>query len=370
MVSAFKVTLYTKAFDRIGWVGDVLSLRATIRHNALSLFDFTVRSSHKYADALLTPGTRVVVEYEGAHLISGPVRQWAGDMASGSLTFTVEDDFRLLSRILGWPVPGSAIASQSGAAYHTVTDNAETVVKTFVGDNATRLALPVTVATDLGRGDVIKVKVRMHPLADRLFPKVDKAGIGVTVRQSGAGLVVDCYEPATYPRTLTVASGIVRDWSIASVGPKSTRAIVGGGGEGTAREFRRVIDSTLEAAWGDKVEVFVDARDTTDDDELDQRAQDAIDEGVPTRGLSVTLAETTNFKYGAAFNVGDIVTIEVVPGLTVTDVLREVVLTWDTTDGLRVRPAVGDPNGTDPINVITKKVAALARGLRNQNARS
>lgn len=368
--SPFKITLYTKTFGRIGWVGDALSIRAVIRHNALSVFDFTVRSTHRYAEALVTPGTRVVVQYNGAHLISGPVRRWSGSMSSGSLSFTVEDDFRLLHRILGWPVPGSAITAQSAAEYHTVTDNAETVVKTLVGANATRLGLPVTVATDLGRGDVCTVSVRMHPLADRLFPIVDAAGVGVTVRQVGTGLVLDCYAPTTYPRTLTAASGVIRDWSIVSAGPNVTRTAIGGGGEATARKFRAVTNAPLESEWGDRIEEFVDARDTSDNAVMDQRGQDAITEGAPTRGLSVTLAESKHFRYGGAFQVGDIVPLEVGPGLTVTDVIREVVMTEDPEDGVRVSPSAGDPNLTSPIRLVTNNIAALARGIRNQNARS
>lgn len=366
----FTVTLYDKAFTRIGWVNDFLDIRATPRHNALGTAEFTVRSSHRYAGALLTPGTRVVIGYQGSFLMSGPVRGASGNMATGALTFRIEDDFRLLSRILGWPVPGSAIGSQSGSEYYTVTDNAETVVKTIVGANATRLSLPLTVATDLGRGDVVTVAVRMHPIADRLLPVIDTAGIGVTVRQVGAGLVLDCYAPTTYPRTLTAASGVVRDWEYSATAHKATRAVVGGGGDGTAREFRAITGTALESATGDVVEVFVDARDTNDNTVLDQRAQDAITEGAPTSGISVTLAESKHFRYGVAASVGDILTISPGPGLDVTEVMREATLSWNASEGLRVRPAVGDPNATNPINTITKSIAALARGFRNQNARS
>jgi hypothetical protein len=375
VTSPFRITVYTGGFGRVGWIGDPLVVRATPRHNAIGTCEITLPMSHRRVTDLVANGARVVVEYDGEHLISGRVAAYRGDR-SGRFVATIQDDFRLLHSVLGWPVPGSAITSQTAAAYHIVSGPAETVVKTFVQANAvTRLGLPVTVAADGARGDSIRVKMRMHPLADRLFPAVDKAGIGVTVRQVGSGLVVDCYEPTTYPRTLKASAAVVRDWTITASAPKVTRAALGADGDGTARTFRASVDTAREAAYDDVIETFVDARDLDHTDggfttEAGERMTDALNEGAPLRGVSLTLAETPHFRYGTAVHVGDIVPVEVSPGLVVTEVLREAVLEYTARDGLRVSPAVGDTSSGNPIRTTTSAIAALARGLRNQNARS
>lgn len=375
MSSPFKIAVYTGGFDRVGWIGDPLAVKATPRHNAIGTCEITLPISHRRVADLIADGARVVVEYDGEHLISGRVASYRGSR-SGQFTATIQDDFRILHSVLGWPVPGSAITSQSSSAYHIVSGPAETVVKTFVSANAvTRLGLPVTVAADGARGSTIRVKMRMHPLADRLFPAVDKAGIGVTVRQVGAGLVVDCYEPTTYPRTLKASAAVVRDWTFVGTAPKSTRVVGQFDGEGTARHFRDRVSAPRESAFSDVIEVAVDARDLDHADpsfttDANDRMDEALAEGAHARGISLTLAETPHFRYGTAVHVGDVVPVEVAQGVVVTEVLREVVLSYTAREGLRVTPAVGDTSAQSPIRTTTKAIAALARGLRDLNARS
>jgi hypothetical protein len=362
----FTVAVFDKAFARKGFVGDPVALSATVRHNALSTATITVSSDHRRLPDLSADGARVVLTYDGQHLLSGPVRRLRGQgpASSGTVEVDVEDDWRLLQRVLGWPVPGAALTAQT-SAYDKRTGAAETVLKAFVTANAvTRLGLPVTVAADQARGGNVDVSMRFHPLADRLYPAVDQARIGVTVRQSGAGLLLDCYTPALHPRTLSEQSGVVQSWSWSRTGPGSTRVIAGDQGEATARSFTSTVDAAREAAWGDRIEVFVDARDTDVATEVTARRAEALAEGAPRAGLSLELAETSTFRYGKAVRVGDRVRVEVGPGVVVEDVLREAVLSWTAQDGLLVTPAVGERTD-DPSHVLARAVARLARGVRD-----
>lgn len=370
MPSPFAITVFDKAFNRKGFVGDPQSVELHPRHNAQPTAVITVAADHTYAAALLADGARVTVDYDGDQITSGPVRGKAGNSGLDStLTLSVEDDWRLLSRVLAWPNPTGAITAQGAAtAYDSKTGPAETVAKWFIGRAVTRLGLPVTIAPDLGRGAVITVQMRMHPLADRLLPLIDQAGIGVTVRQVGAALVVDCYEPSWYPRDLTAASGVVQAWEWDTKAPTATRTVIGAQGEGTAREFRLLTDTTLEATWGDTIETFTDARDTSVDTELDARGAQTLAEGAPTAGLKLTLAETDTFRYGRTVRVGDLVTTVLVPGAPpITDVLREAVLLWNVADGFNVTPVVGD-RSDDPSRIFAKAIASIARAIRNDRS--
>ncbi|MBW4094580.1 MAG: hypothetical protein HIU81_03895 [Acidobacteria bacterium] len=345
MKNPFKLTIYDKDFRRKGWLGDAISVVATPAHNDQQSITFTTTSNNSKLPLLMADGARLTCEYGGRQIISGPVRSrgGSGPSASGELTFTVPDDYRLLTRVLGWPVPAADLASQT-AEYDTRSGPAESVLKAFVQANAVdRLGLPISVAPDLGRGANITVSMRFHPLFDRLFPAFDGAGLGVTVKQAGAGLVVDCYEPKDYPRILSEAAGTVKSWSWTNAAPEATRGVVGGQGEGVARTFHAFVDPLREAQWGDVIEVFRDARDSSSGDVYAERAAETLSEGSEKSGLKLTLSETPQFRYGhGVLEVGDRISLKVGPGLVITDTLRSATISWKRDGGLEVIHQVGE----------------------------
>lgn len=362
----FVVTVWDGRFARVGWVGDPASVTANLRHNQQPSGQVTVRADHQMLPALLAPGARVTLHYRGQLVMSGPVNRADGSgAAGGSVNVQIRDDFALLSDVLGWPDPTRPVTDQGAAEYDARTGPAESVVKWFVARAVARLGLPVTVAPDQGRGATVSVQMRMHSLADRLFPVVDQAGVGVSVRQAGAGLVVDCYQPARYAHELTAASGIVTAWEWAQSAPAVTRVVVGGRGEGVARTFAGATDAAREAQWGMVRETFTDATDIEDPAGLPARAQAAVTAGAPTTGLRLTLAETSTFAYGVGLRVGDLVTARLLPGgAPITDVLREATITWNAAEGLTVTPVVGDRDD-DPSTILAAAVQSIARGLKN-----
>jgi hypothetical protein len=366
--SPFRITLYDKGFERQGWLGDPESLSVAVHHNAVGDAVITVGARNAKLPLLMERGSRLVIEYLDEFLLSGAVRARAGKgpAVDSSFTFSVEDDFRLFNRVTGWPVPTAGLGAQT-SEYHVLSGPAETVLKAAVQANAVdRLGEPVTVAADLGRGDDITVSLRFHPLFDRLFPAVDTAGIGVTVRQSGAGLLVDCYEPDPYPRTLTEAAGTVVEWSWTAAEAEATDVIVGGQGEGTARTFAGYEDPALAEDIGERIEVFRDARDTGSGDVLAERALETFAETAGKTGLSVKLAETSVFRYGGpgGVRVGDQVSLEVGGGLVITDTLRSAALSWTRDNGLTVTPAIGEhTDNTD--RIYAQALATVAAGVRD-----
>jgi hypothetical protein len=260
----FKITVYDKNLVRKAIISTPLSLRCIPRHNLKGTASFSMALDHPALGDLMEAGSRVVIHYRGKQALSGPVteRSINGPSISGSATFIAEDDFRILHGVLGWPVPGSAITNQSAAEHFVLTGPAETVLKTVVRKNALeRLGQNVTIAPDLGRGNIITLEIRMEPLFDKLFPAVEAAGLGVTVKQGASSLVVDCYEPSTYGPLLSEEAGMVQDWSWTNSAPKVTDLVIGGRAEGVEREFRRFNDSAASSTWGFVTEAFVDARD-------------------------------------------------------------------------------------------------------------
>ena len=366
MSSPLEVTLYDKAWKRIGWIGDHEAVTVTPRHNQQPTASVQVRNDHPQAAALVTPGTRCVIDYHGAQTLVGVVESVDGEIGpDGSLTAQVQDAWSILYDLLGFPGTIDS-TGKTAVAYDVRTGPAETVLKGYLQAAITRLGLPVTVAPDLGRGSTIgPVQMRFTSLAEQLVPLVDAAGVGVSVTFNGTGLVVDCYTPRQYPLTLTPESGIVTaaSWSLAA--PAVTRFVAGGQGDLTARVFATYVDTAVEASWGLVREGFVDATDVTTTAALVQRAKDSTIENAAKSGLSLTLAETDTFHYGPDLRVGDKVTTALVPGgPQITDVLREATISWTRDNGLTVTPVVGE-RSDDPDRRLIDAVRSLTARVTN-----
>jgi len=271
VTAVFRVAVYDKNRVFQCQIGNPVSLEATIRHNLVSTLKMTVALGHERVPELMADGARLRVSFKGEHLISGPIvaDELETDGVSGFYTVTVEDDFRVLREILGWPVPGAAISSQGTAEYRKYTGNAEGIIKVAVTENGiTRMGVPgLTVAPNLARGGSVPggLSFRFHPLADLFFPAVEDAGLGVTVKQDGTNLVLDVYEPQTFPHTLSVKGRTLQQATMTRTRPTASRAIVGGSGEGKARYFRALTDSTRESLYGMRAETFVDDRQAGSD---------------------------------------------------------------------------------------------------------
>jgi hypothetical protein len=363
----FEFAIFGKDYQWRAPLGNVTELKATIRHNAISEATLTIPASHKRQGMLREPGARLRIRYRGEHLISGPVRLQSaeGPGVSGSLTFSIQSDFRVLSNFLGWPAPSSPISQQGDdGAYWTMRGNAESVVKAAVRLNITeRSAFPLAIAENQNRGGTVDVSLRMHPLFDRLFPAVDTAGLGVDVQMVPGGLVLDCYVPRVRRTKLTEQSRVVRNWKFTASAPEATRGVIGAQGVGELREFITFGSPEREALWGDVIEVFKDARDTSDSATHASRAKEALDDTDGAGSLTVDLAESGSFRIFGPNGVkpGDVVTAVVGPGIEVTDVVREVTLDWSRNDGLKLSAAIGPKD--EPLEQIMKALMALARGV-------
>ncbi|WXW93155.1 minor tail protein [Arthrobacter phage BrayBeast] len=372
-MDGLRITVYDKNFQRKGWLGSPESVTATPVFPFGGEAQVTFASNHNRAADILTEGARLVIEFPGLTLplMSGPVTEVQGQGPEGqsTVTVTIKDDSSILGETLGWQVPTAAISAQNTAEYRTYTGNAETIVKTMVQEQAiTRFGHPLTVAPNLNRGAVIPggVKIRMHPLADRLFPAVEQAGLGVRVYQSGAGLVLDVYEPRTYTKEISEAAGTLRSWKWNRTNPTATHVVGGGKGEGTARTFRSASDAALATQYGRKIEVFTDARNGETNAEIDQSNSEVLFEAKPKSGLELELSETPYFRYGTVI-VGDRVTIRA-GALAITDVLRSATISWNRTDGLKVQPVLGKTENTSDAKTM-KAIRTLWRGLTNVKVR-
>lgn len=374
-----RITLYDKDRRFIGQEGAPLVAEVTPRvYPLIGTARLVVKLSSPSTAKLLKEGTRVVFEENGEHLLSGPVDETNLSTSADSLEVLVVDDAWVLGGILGWQVPTSAITNQTAAEYRSYTGPAETVVKNVVRENGvSRLQIPgLTVAASQGRGAPIEggTTYRMHPVPDRIYPGLDIAGIGLQVRQVGSQLVFDTYVPRTYPTVLSVDGRTLKDATHNRKRPRASRVVIGGPGEAKARRYRSVTDTAREAKWGFLGETFRDARDiqqeegvttwTAVDSQMDGRGREALVEAAAVDGLSVVLAESSIFKYGAGgIRVGDYAQVDV-RGTIIKDTVKEATLTWITPTYTQALPSIGEQ--TDPETRRAKTLASLKESQRKE----
>ncbi len=375
----FSILMYDKARQYMGVLPAASGIQYVPRHNQQDSGYIRIPAINPAATDLANNGAHVAVYFEDEFLASGACRLVSSQGTGGRqmMEFQIQGHWRLFNNMLGWQTPTSTPGTsvvQFGSEYSMYEGDAETVVKDIVRANALRLGLPVTVAPDLGRGSEISVQTRMHRVADRLFPVVDQAGIGTSVRLVNGQYVVDVYTPRLFPITIDSTTGILSDLTWTRTPPEVTRVVVAGPGEGVARRYRQVIDTAAESAWGDVIEEEVDARDIKDDDPkrnalMLARGQERLAEGATAYGISITLRETANFTYGGPTGIlrGDQMKVELSPGNTIQDVVRSVTLGYDRS-GRTINPQVGEQN-VHPITGLYRGVAQALKGLRNLGMR-
>ena len=184
------VTLFTPDYRRVAPINFFESLKLSLKWNGLSTLELVVSGDHSRLDGLTKPGARLVVDYGGGQIFSGPVRRvhGVGPWRSSRVTITCEDDIRLLWRMLLWPVPHrSSIIGMEWRAnrdYAHYSGAAESVAKKALRDNAWRFPPDVFLTDDEKRGRFIKdFQARFHVFADKLLPVLSWARMTVTVNQ-------------------------------------------------------------------------------------------------------------------------------------------------------------------------------------------
>lgn len=276
-------------------------------------------------------------------LISGDVedngpRSWSADGQDaypGTLTIAGGDDTAIVADEFAFPDPTQSVANQTAAAYDSRSGVAETVIKGYVsanvgstraaarGDASAPNARTVTVAADAARGSTVSYKARFDRLMDvvRTLGQASTPKLAGRVTDTGGVLTFDVYEGVDRSGEIVFsrARRNLRGYSVSRSMPTATHVVVAGSGEGTARAFRERKDSAAANQWRRIVRTFVDQRQTTDAAELDAAGDEELERNRRSGALSATAVDTPNMRFGVHFGLGDLVTVELEPTVTITD---------------------------------------------------
>lgn len=354
--------------QRVAQVDDYSQLDLVLRFNAVGSWSLQLPTSSAAA-ALLTFGgglAGLIVMRDGQTLLSGPVRrisrQWSanGDV----LTVSGPDDLTLLADRLALP---------EAPPYATVvadvrTGVAETVIKGYVAANLgpsavdTRPIPSLSIATDAGRGSTVTGRARFVNLLELCQELAQTGGLGMTLLQQiavgGFPLQFDVYEPQDLSAAalFSPAFGTLSAFSYTQAAAEANYVIVGGGGEGTSRMFRESFDAASVALYG-RIETFVDRRDTSDPDELDQAIAEALASKAQRTELQLTPIDTGGLAFGTDYGLGDKVSV-ILDGTTLSDIVRTLTITLSKDKGETVTPFVGSPALADQyVGVLFRKLS-------------
>lgn len=375
-----QITLFTPDYRRVAPINFFESLKLSLKWNGLSTLELVVSGDHSRLDGLTRPGARLVVDYGGGQIFSGPVRRvhGVGPWRSSRVTITCEDDIRLLWRMLLWPVPyRSSIIGMEWRAnrdYAHYSGAAESVAKKALRDNTWRFPPDIFMVDDKSRGHYIKdFQARFHVFADKLLPVLSWARMTVTVKQfenvkqDQRGLLFDCVPAVTREHVLTAESGSIVSWEYVRDAPKATSVVVGGRGEGRDRLFCEDFDALAEDEWFDRVEVFKDARNTDSEHvHLIDEAEQVLSELGATSGFKIELAESDVLRFGPGrLMPGDLIYVDVGSG-PIAEIVRQIdVECVSPGDGwTKVTPIAGDYED-NPSALLARRVADLAAGVRD-----
>lgn len=361
------ISIYDKDGHFLDWLRAPVSYRITPRHITAGVGDaeIVVQGDDYRGQYLWQPGSRIKISLRGSHVLGGrTVKASLEGPQDSRWVFSVMDDAVVLDEILAWPNPGNAITAQTSRA-DLRSGPLESVAKSLIAANAAKQGLSIGIATDQGRGPTVNTSARMVPLRDVLIQHFRDAGMNLVAVWDAAlkQVVVDVTTPASYPIVFHVAArqSAVTAYRVTRSAPTITRVVMGDGGNDTTRTFARVTNATAEADWGISAEAFRAAATTTD---MNAAGTEALTDGGPKSGLTVSLTETDTIRYGGptGLHVGDLVTIHV-GDIQVTDTVREVVISGSPGQPLTVKPGVGGWED-NPSHVLTEAVRRMGTAIR------
>lgn len=360
-------------------IEDYHDLELTLRHNAIGAWRMTVPTQSRACQAL-NFGGGIVVMRNGATVLSGDVRgmdrNWT---ATGDVTVCDgPDDLTLLADEVASPDPtqsGPNAANNYGTQVADVQGptNAETVIKSYVNRNigpgaiASRQRYGLVLAVNKGRGNTVTGRGRFQTLFDLVVELATAGNLGLRLLQTdiGTGFTrqFDVYTPQDVSGTaiFSPSLGTLREYRYTLRASEANYFIAAGGGVGTARIVREGGDAAAQALYG-RIVQFLDRRDTAVVAELDQAIAEAITSKSQKAELQITPLETGALAYGTDYNLGDRVSV-IMDGVTVTDLVRTVVISLTVNSGETVTPYVGTAAMAD------KYVAKLFRTLKSQETR-
>jgi hypothetical protein len=365
------------SFNRIGQIlpKDLVGFQAVLRFNNVGSWDITLPAGHDVGEILRLPGSGIIVTGPTGVLLSGPTmsatNSKTSDNPNGEWLISGVDDSVLLGERLAYPDPSESDVTLQAAAYDSRRTLASTAMYGYVSDNigpsatTERRIVNLDVDTDGGIGSEVVPSARFDILGELLSGIASIDGLGFDIKQNDGVLLFTVYEPEdrTGQIRMDVANSTLSSTEYAYGSHSLSRAIVAGQGQGEERQFIEVTSTesiTAETLWGRRIETFIDQRNTSDVDELQQAGIEKLADGGSTlTSVDVIPSSDLTMAYGKDWGLGDKVTV-VVDDQEVQAVVTAVSISISD-DGIRVGATVGEPTGVDYESKMAKRTTSTTQ---------
>lgn len=343
-----------------------VSLSANLYFNAVGSWVLVTPFNQQLWNYLMAGDTFVEVDWRGVFKFGGKCEQPGfqdsvpGTSSSGSgqigpyITMSGADYLGLIANRIAYVDALHSWTTGNKAGVDIESNvHVETAVKYYVSVNGgsgsivNRQIPRFDIATDLLRGSLITYSVKFSPnvninLLDILRTIISSGssptGMGLSIVRNGTRLTFDVYVPRDLSSKawFSKATGNLAAVVLYITDPTCTNALVNGSGTLMVEKV-----AASRTSWN-VVEVYSDQTSETDTNNLNANAQQTLLQGGYGPLLNATVTDTPFLTFGRDYFLGDIVTIEVVPGSYYSDVVTSVTLTATA--------------GQDPVYVVTPTV--------------
>jgi hypothetical protein len=250
----------------------------------------------------------LLTDSDGTQRFSGVLTS-IEELGNGTANLIYTGDMVRLWHRVCYPVPSAAwsTAGQT-SAYDVQTGSAETKLLGYIDRNCgpsavtARKYAALTLPTSSNRGPTGTSSVRFDILGQLVATLAESAALRVQIIQTYTGwtphlavtitAVPDLSASVRFGTATTAPLQLSQDWRYKITVPTVTTALSAAGGEGTARILNYLTDSTAETLWGDRIEGFVDQRNTTDSSEITNGLTSALTDGAGPTEVAVPLPNT------------------------------------------------------------------------------
>jgi hypothetical protein len=391
---------------RVGQITDFNKMEFIPRFNAVGSFALDLPTDSIAARELMNTNYGIIVKKDGGNIFSGTVksRKRSFNGSNDTMILSGKDDNNSLNIRLAFPAP-SGIFTESD--YDVRSGPAETVMKQYVDYNCGASGLLerrlLSVEADTGLGSNVTGRARFNNLIDLLSSIALNGGnLGFKVVQIDDYLEFQVYQPTDKTRSAFFSPllGNLASFDYSNDDPEANFVIVGGGGEGAARVILQKSNNDSLVKHG-RIESFVDQRNTTDSNELNQSANEELTNKAEKNTFTFTPIDTPQLAFNRDYGLGDRVSIvltqpnEVIDVETlyyfisayqtvpmqservrkiqekidvIQDIVREVKITIDS-NGEVITPTVGNQDSNnagiigifDKMRKITRRISNLER---------
>lgn len=372
--AVWRVILRDFAGNFIDEIDNWVSLTAISVFNGVGSFELTIAADGVSA-RVMNPYRGIVITRNDETVFSGQIFTQYSVTPSTISVAGLCDNF-LLNR----PALPDPLGPPYNSAYSVKTGAASTIMREYAFENlslpfcrADREVANLLITADPVLGSSMTGRAggqRLVSLLREIASTGLAGGLGFRILQSpdSSYRQFSIYQPQDRSDDVKFGYGLgtASNFTDSRTAPEANYIyVMGGDGFGfNGRTIKEAGDDASIAEWG-LIEGLIDARDVTNDGELEQRLAESLAGAVTSRKVNVSPLESESMQYKVHWDLGDLVSFVTTDGSnTFIDVIREIRFDFTKDSGVVITPMLGEANSTND-SLVSQHIASVQDRLSN-----